>query len=208
MAFAFTSNFLLIISVIYLSLADATAYMFSKPLFTTLVAVVLLGELVTSRRWIATMVGFIGVIIILRPGAANMNPAAMFAILGAFTFAVTNVLNRMLSKTEPTNRIMFYYHLFGVVLFLGPSIWVWRTPVGSEWFFLASLGVLSTAALFCFLKAFAVGEASAVGPAENMRLVYAAIFGYLLFSEIPSILTLIGALIIVGSTYYISRSER
>ncbi len=80
--------------------------------------------------------------------------------------------------------------------------------MGSEWFFLASLGVLSTAALFCFLKAFAVGEASAVGPAENMRLVYAAIFGYLLFSEIPSILTLIGALIIVGSTYYISRSER
>ena len=208
MAFAFTSNFLLIISVIYLSLADATAYMFSKPLFTTLVAVVLLGEVVSSRRGIATVIGFIGVIVILRPGTGNMDPVAIFAILGAFTFAVTNVLNRMLSKTEPTNRIMFYYHLFGVVLFLGPSIWVWHMPMGIEWFFLGSLGILSTAALFCFLKAFAVGEASAVGPAENMRLVYAAIFGYLLFSEIPSIWTIIGALIIVGSTYYISRPER
>lgn len=207
MVFAFTSNFLLIISVIYLSLADATAYMFSKPLFTTLVAVILLGEVVKTQRWIATAVGFGGVLIILRPGSASMDLTAILAILSALTFAITNVLNRMLSKTEPTNRIMFYYHLFGVALFLGPTIWVWQMPIGKEWFLLASLGVLSTAALFCFLRAFAVGEASAVGPAENMRLVYAAFFGFFLFSEIPSIWTLLGATIIIVSTYYISRQN-
>ena len=207
MVFAFTSNFLLIISVIYLSLADATAYMFSKPLFTTLVAVILLGEVVKTHRWIATAVGFGGVLIILRPGSASMDLTAILAILSALTFAITNVLNRMLSKTEPTNRIMFYYHLFGVALFLGPTIWVWQMPIGKEWFLLTSLGVLSTAALFCFLRAFAVGEASAVGPAENMRLVYAALFGFFLFSEIPSILTILGATIIIASTYYISRQN-
>ena len=207
MVFAFTSNFLLIISIIYLSLADATAYMFSKPLFTTLVAVILLGEVVRTRRWIATAVGFGGVLIILRPGSASMDLTAILAILSALTFAITNVLNRMLSKTEPTNRIMFYYHLFGVVLFLGPTIWVWQTPIGKEWFLLTSLGVLSTAALFCFLRAFAVGEASAVGPAENMRLVYAAFFGFFFFSEIPSIWTILGATIIIASTYYISRQN-
>ena len=207
MVFAFTSNFLLIISVIYLSLADATAYMFSKPLFTTLVAVILLGEVVKTHRWIATAVGFGGVLIILSPGSASMDLTAILAILSALTFAITNVLNRMLSKTEPTNRIMFYYHLFGVALFLGPTIWVWQMPIGKEWFLLTSLGVLSTAALFCFLRAFAVGEASAVGPAENMRLVYAALFGFFLFSEIPSILTILGATIIIASTYYISRQN-
>jgi drug/metabolite transporter (DMT)-like permease len=207
MVFAFTSNFLLIISVIYLSLADATAYMFSKPLFTTLVAVILLGEVVKTHRWIATAVGFGGVLIILRPGSASTDLTAILAILSALTFAITNVLNRMLSKTEPTNRIMFYYHLFGVALFLGPAIWVWQMPIGKEWFLLTSLGVLSTAALFCFLRAFAVGEASAVGPAENMRLVYAALFGFFLFSEIPSIWTILGATIIIASTYYISRQN-
>ena len=207
MVFAFTSNFLLIISVIYLSLADATAYMFSKPLFTTLVAVILLGEVVKTHRWIATAVGFGGVLIILRPGSASTDLTAILAILSALTFAITNVLNRMLSKTEPTNRIMFYYHLFGVALFLGPTIWVWQMPIGKEWFLLTSLGVLSTAALFCFLRAFAVGEASAVGPAENMRLVYAALFGFFLFSEIPSIWTILGATIIIASTYYISRQN-
>ena len=207
MVFAFTSNFLLIISVIYLSLADATAYMFSKPLFTTLVAVVLLKEVVKTHRWIATAVGFGGVLIILRPGSASMDLTAILAILSALTFAITNVLNRMLSKTEPANRIMFYYHLFGVVLFLGPTIWVWQMPIGKEWFLLASLGVLSTAALFCFLRAFAIGEASAVGPAENMRLVYAALFGFFLFSEIPSIWTILGATIIIASTYYLSRQN-
>ena len=207
MVFAFTSNFLLIISVIYLSLADATAYMFSKPLFTTLVAVILLGEVVKTHRWIATAVGFGGVLIILRPGFASTDLTAILAILSALTFAITNVLNRMLSKTEPTNRIMFYYHLFGVALFLGPTIWVWQMPIGKEWFLLTSLGVLSTAALFCFLRAFAVGEASAVGPAENMRLVYAALFGFFLFSEIPSISTILGATIIIASTYYISRQN-
>ena len=207
MVFAFTSNFLLIISVIYMSLADATAYMFSKPLFTTLVAVILLGEVVKTHRWIATAVGFGGVLIILSPGSASMDLTAILAILSALTFAITNVLNRMLSKTEPTNRIMFYYHLFGVALFLGPTIWVWQMPIGKEWFLLTSLGVLSTAALFCFLRAFAVGEASAVGPAENMRLVYAALFGFFLFSEIPSIWTILGATIIIASTYYISRQN-
>ena len=207
MVFAFTSNFLLIISVIYLSLADATAYMFSKPLFTTLVAVILLGEVVKTHRWIATAVGFGGVLIILRPGSASTDLTSILAILSALTFAITNVLNRMLSKTEPTNRIMFYYHLFGVALFLGPTIWVWQMPIGKEWFLLTSLGVLSTAALFCFLRAFAVGEASAVGPAENMRLVYAALFGFFLFSEIPSIWTILGATIIIASTYYISRQN-
>ena len=207
MVFAFTSNFLLIVSVIYLSLADATAYMFSKPLFTTLVAVILLGEVVNSRRWIATAVGFGGVLIILKPGTANMDLTAIVAILSALTFAITNVLNRILSKTEPTNRIMFYYHLFGVALFLGPSIWVWEMPIGKDWFFLTSLGVLNTAALFCFLRAFAVGEASAVGPAENMRLVYAALFGFFLFSESLSIRTILGATIIIASTFYISRQN-
>ena len=207
MVFAFTSNFLLIISVIYMSLADATAYMFSKPLFTTLVAVILLGEVVKTHRWIATAVGFGGVLIILRPGSASTDLTSILAILSALTFAITNVLNRMLSKTEPTNRIMFYYHLFGVALFLGPTIWVWQMPIGKEWFLLTSLGVLSTAALFCFLRAFAVGEASAVGPAENMRLVYAALFGFFLFSEIPSIWTILGATIIIASTYYISRQN-
>lgn len=207
MGLAFAAQLGIFITVIHMPLADATAFMFSKPLFTTVVAVFMLREVVSGRRWGATLVGFIGVLVLVRPGAEAINPIALVAVASAMTFAVANVLIRKMSVTEPTGRILFYYHVGGVILFAGPAGYVWTMPVGLEWLLLISIGGLTTIGIFCFMRAFTVGEANAVGPAENLRLIYAAIFGYLLFSEIPSIWTAIGATIIVASTVYIARVE-
>lgn len=207
MGLAFAAQLGIFITVIHMPLADATAFMFSKPLFTTVVAVFMLHEVVSGRRWGATIIGFIGVLVLVRPGAEAINPIALVAVASAMTFAIANVLIRKMSTTEPTGRILFYYHIGGVLLFAGPAAYVWTMPLGIEWVLLISIGGLTTIGIFCFMRAFTVGEANAVGPAENLRLIYAAFFGYLLFAEIPSVWTAIGATIIVASTVYIARVE-
>ena len=207
MGCAFAAQLMVIVSVIYLPLADATAFMFSKPIFTTVVAVILLRELVSARRWIATLTGFAGVLVMLRPGSGGVDVIAIVAVAAALTFSIANVLIRILARTEPTKRILFYYHVGGVALFTGPAAWVWSGPVGIEWLLLACVGGLTTAGMVCFVQAFSVGEANAVGPAENMRLIYAVLFGFLLFSEVPSAWSVAGVLIIAGSTFYIARDE-
>ncbi len=195
------------LSVIHLHLADATAISFSRPLFTTIVAVFLLSELVSRKRWIATGIGFIGVVIMVRPGHAGYDPIALIAVGAAMTFAVANVLIRLMSSTEPPNRILFYYHLGGTLVFLGPTIWLWVRPVGVEWLLLAAIGALTTIGMIGFVRGFSAGEANAVGPMEYVRLIYAALLGYYIFAEVPDLWTAVGATIIVGSTLYIARDE-
>jgi len=195
------------ITVINIPLADATAIFFSKPLFTTIIAVFLVSEIVSKRRWSATAIGFLGVIIMVRPGSGSMNLIALVGVAAALTFAIANVLIRVLSKTEPPNRILFYYHIGGIIVFTGPAIFVWQTPIGIEWVLLISVAVLTTIGMTCFVQAFSIGEANAVGPIEYVRLIYAAIFGYLVFSEIPSLWTGVGAILIIASAIYIARDE-
>ncbi len=194
-------------AVVHLLLADATAIQFSRPLFMTLLAVFLLGEAVGWRRWAATAAGFGGVIIMVRPGHAGLDVAWIVALATALIFAVAMILIRKLAQTEPTTRILFYYYLTGLVLFVAPAIWVWRTPVGVEWLLLVSIGVFTTAAMVCFVRGLAAGEASIVEPMEYTRLIYAVFFGYFLFAEVPVIWTWIGAAVIIASALYIARRE-
>ncbi len=204
---ACTAQLGVLYSVIYLMLADATAISFSRPLFTTMVAVFLLGEVVGWRRWAATAIGFIGVVVMVRPGHAAFDPIALVAVFAACIFAIANVLIRVLSKTEPPNRILFYYHIGGALIFAGPAAFVWITPVGVEWVLLFMIGVLTTIGMIGFVRGFSAGEASVVGPMEYTRLIYAGVLGYTLFAEIPDIWTGVGALIIVASVLYVARSD-
>jgi drug/metabolite transporter (DMT)-like permease len=204
---AYIAQLCIFVAVIYMPLADATALSFSKPLFTTIVAVIILSELVERTRWIATGVGFIGVLVMIRPGSGTIDPVAFLAILSALTFACGNVLIRVLARTEPTARILFYYHSGGLVIGFLTVVWVWKTPVGLEWLLLIIIGAVTTAGMTCYVRAFSVGEASAVGPSEYIRLIYAAIFGYFIFNETPDFWTITGAIIIVGAALFIARDE-
>lgn len=194
-------------SVVHLLLADATAITFSRPLFTTVIAVFLIGEVVGWRRWAATAVGFVGVVIMVRPGQAGFDSVAVIAVVSACIFAFANVLIRRMSTTEPPNRILFYYHLGGIFVFTGPAALYWVTPTGLQWPLLLMIGVLTTIGMIGFVRAFSAAEASLVGPIEYTRLIYAGLFGYYIFAEIPDIWTGVGALVIITSTVYIARRE-
>lgn len=194
-------------SVIHLSLADATAISFSRPLFATIFAIFLLKELVSKRRWSATIVGFGGVIIMVRPGLDGFDPVALIAVGAALTFSIANVMIRMMSTTEPPNRILFYYHLGGTIIFAIPTAMFWTQPVGIEWLLLVAIGVLTTIGMIGFVRAFSEGEMNAVGPMEYIRLVYAALLGFFLFGEVPDLWTYLGTAFIVGSALYIARDE-
>lgn len=194
-------------AVVYLPLADATALAFSRILFTTIVAVIVLREVVSGGRWTATFAGFVGVIIMVRPGG-EIDPIALVAIGGACTFAVANVMIRLMSTTEPPNRILFYYQAGGILVFLPPTVLLWQTPPDLiSWLMALAIGVLTAVGMIGFIRGFAVGEASVIGPTEYIRLIFAAGFGLLIFGEVPDGWTIAGALIIVACTSFIARME-
>jgi len=193
--------------VVYLPLADATALAFSRILFTTVVAVLVLREIVSGSRWSATVTGFVGVVVMVRPGG-EIDPIVFVAIGAACTFAIANVLIRIMSSTEPPNRILFYYQAGGILVFLPPTIFLWQTPPDLfSWLMTLAIGFLTTVGMIGFIRGFVVGEASVIGPTEYIRLIFAAGFGFLIFGEIPDVWTVVGALIIVGSTSFIAQME-
>jgi drug/metabolite transporter (DMT)-like permease len=187
-------------------LADAIAITFTRPLFLILLAVIFLGEVVRWRRWMATLVGFAGVIVMVQANA-DLGIVTGVALFGAFMIALVSVFLKKLSATEAPTTIMFYFGVIGTLVAAIPASQVWVTPS------LEMLGVLAVAATvgsagnYCIIKAFSHGEATAVAPFDYTRLIFAGIFGYLAFGEIPTSNMIIGAGIIVASSLYIVHRE-
>lgn len=192
-------------SVVHLPLADATALAFSRPLFMVVLAVLFLHEVVRWRRWTATAIGFLGVLIMARPGLEEINTGLMAAITGAFFVAVVNVLIKSLAMTERPVTILFYFGVLSSTMALGPALWVWQTPAPLEFAVLVFIGVSGALGQYLTIRAFRIADATAVDPFDYVRLLYAALFGFLFFAELPDVFTVIGAAIIVGSTWYIAR---
>jgi len=191
----------------HMYVADVTAINFVRPLFIALLAVVFLGEQVDARRWIATAIGFGGVVVMARPGggigSAALAAVASTALLGAAMVSVARY-----ADTETPLRFVFYYHAGGALVFLAPVYFVWRAPSAAQWALFLALALFSVLAQTCAVRAYAVGEASVVGPVDYLRLIFAALIGYALFGEVPGAATWIGAAIIVASALYVARRGR
>jgi len=190
-----------------LPIADAVALNFTTPLFVTLTAALLLHEKVGPRRLGATLVGFLGVIVILRPGMQEMSLAMTLPILSAFFVSLTAVLVKTLTRTERAEVIVFYMNVLLTPLSLIPALFVWSWPSLYGLAIVAAVGAMGTVAHVCFTRAYALADASAVMPADYFRLPFTAVLAYFLFSEIPDVWTLIGAGIIACSVLYIVRRE-
>lgn len=190
-----------------LPLAAYTALSFTKPLFATVLAVIILGETVRWRRWGATAVGFGGVLVMMRPGAEAFDPAALFALGDALSIALLITLIKRVSAGEHPLAMLFYFGLFSVPLAAIPTAFVWRTPDLEQALILVAIGALGAVAQGCFICAFRAGEASAVAPFDYLRLLFAGIAGYVVFAELPDGWMLAGAAVIVASTLYIARRE-
>ena len=192
----------------HLPLATVTALGFTQPLFTIVLAVLLLSEPVRWRRWAATVVGFLGVVIMLRPGTAAFDPVLFAPLTMAFCIAVAVVLVKKLPPTESHTAMLVYFCLASFLLALVPAILHWRDPTWTEWALLAGVGVLGMISQACILRAYRAGEATFVAPFDYSKLLLATLVGYLFFAELPDAWTWSGAAVIILSTYYIVWRER
>lgn len=186
-------------------LAEATALNFTAPLFTTFIAAWVLKERIEFARWGATVIGFVGVLIILRPGFAELPLVALLPIFGAFLLAWWFIGVKRLSATESTATITLYQTIWAALVLTLIAVPIWVTPSLTMLGYSAAMGVLGTTGILCTSKAFSMAEASAVAPLDYLRLPFIALIGYLAFGEVPDWVSIVGAVIITGSAIYIVR---
>ncbi len=190
----------------YLPLATVMALFFSFPIFVTALSVPILGEKVGARRWAAVLVGFLGVVVITQPGSALEWP--MLYVLGAsLSWAVVAILSRKLGKTESTGTMVFYALASFVAVMALPIYWVWTPPSTQDLVLIGLAALVGVSAQMCLIRAYAIAEPSVIGPFEYTGLVWAALFGYVIWGDVPDAFTLCGALIIAASGLYIIQRE-
>jgi len=194
-------------AVTVLPLADATALSFTSPLFATVLAVVVLSEVVRARRWIALGMGFVGAVIILRPGAHPIGWAEVAVLFSALMMAASATIIKRLSDTESPNAIVMYMTIYLTPMSFLPALLVWKTPSWEMLGWLFVMGVIATLAHQCLTRSFAIADASAVLPFDFTRLLFAALIGYVVFDQVPDIWIGIGAAVIVASSVYIAHRE-
>jgi drug/metabolite transporter (DMT)-like permease len=194
-------------AVIYLPLADATAIFFAKSFFVTILAVFILGETVGVYRWSAVLVGFLGVMIMLQPGTDNYSVYGLLSLAGAAGAAAVMILLRLLSRIDSPDTIMTYGALgVGVVMIL-PGIYFWQEPTALEWLLLIAVGVVSYFAQKCNIFAYKHGEASLLASLDYVRLLWATLFGFLIFQQFPGGSIWLGATIVIGAAIFMIYRE-
>ncbi len=200
-----TGMFCMFWSVTHMPLADATAIAFSRPLFMIVLALIFLGEVVGRRRGFATVAGFIGILIMTRPFTEGFDPTALIAATGALFAALAVIAIKKLTLTEPIMTIMFYYTLWTTVIAAIPAALVWQTPSLQEMGVLTIIGILGVVGQTAMTQGFKLGEATFVIPFDYLRLIYAGLYGIALFNEVPAMVSMAGAVVIVASSLYILR---
>ena len=195
-------------AVSVLPLATAITLSFAQVFFVVFLAMWFLGEPVGGHRIGAVIVGFAGVIVVMRPGVEGFTTLyALIPLTGAIGAAVAVIAVRRLSQTERTATLLAYQAMFVGLLAGVPLFWVWMTPDLQGLLLLLTMGGLAAAGQWAGVKALRLGEASIIGNIQYTQLIYAAILGYALFGEIQDSATMIGAAIIVGSAIYLVRRD-
>ncbi|MEM7057960.1 MAG: DMT family transporter [Pseudomonadota bacterium] len=207
--FAFLAMVLGFSSLIHLGLAETIIISFSKAFFTTLLAIFLLNEIVRRSRWVALVLGFAGVLVVVWPEQGQSVGIWHLAAMGsAICVAVVTVYVRILAQVDKPVSILTYQALGVGILMLPFAIWNWQAPTIYEWGLLACIGALSVVAQYLNILAMKYGEASAIAPLEYTLLVFGTALGWWLFTEWPDLQDWIGAAIIVGSAIYVLGRER
>jgi drug/metabolite transporter (DMT)-like permease len=192
----------------FLPIAEASATGFVAPLFVTALSIIFLGEKVGLRRWIATGVGLVGVLIILRPGTGAFHPAAFFPLVSALAWACTLIMTRMMSGTERAITTMTYSSIAGLLILSALVPFVWVTPTWHDIAFGIFIGVASTAGQWIVVLAFRYADASVLAPFSYTQLLWVSVLGFLIFGEVPDVYTVTGAAFIVASGLYTAHRER
>ena len=208
-AFMYLAIFLWFFAAARMPVAEFFALQFATPLFTIAFAIMFLREKSDWASWLATLTGFFGVLIVLRPGILSVSMASIAAIGCAGSYASVNTVIKNLSKTFSTVVIVFYANLLLIVISLPMAIMEWHTPSIEDVPTIIGISVLSTFGYSAVTKAIGLAPARVVQPVNFLRMPVGAAFGWVLFSEFPDIWTWIGAVIIFcAATYVVQRGSR
>jgi len=183
-------------AIAHLRLADAVLLNYSIPLFMPLVENVWLGEPFPRRLWWPIGLGFLGIVLILKPGIGVFRPAALVAVASALFASVAQVGIRRLTRTEPIARIVFYFAALATLISAAPLPLAWTPPAGRTWLVVLALGVSATLAQLTLTRAYAYAPAARVGPFIYTAVVFAAGLDWLLWDVLPDRLAVLGALVV------------
>ena len=204
----FTAQAAWVYGIGHLPLAEVTALEFTTPLWTALMAILLIGENINRHRAVAIGLGLAGVLIILRPGAAAISPAALVVLGAAFCYAASAVMVKVLTRSDSALMIVFYMQLIQLPLGLVPALFDWTQPGWADAPWLIVLGITALSAHYCLARALTLGDATIVAPIDFLRLPGIAIVGFLVYAETLEIWVALGALLIAGGNYYSIYCER
>jgi drug/metabolite transporter (DMT)-like permease len=194
-------------AIVNLPLAQAISLSYSTPLFVTIGAVLVLGEVVRARRWTAVLVGFLGVLVIVRPGGEGFSLGTLVALLAAAMSASVAISIKFLSRTEKPDAIVLYTTLLWIPMSLVPALFFWEWPRGITWLWIVLAGFFGTAGHMLWTRALKLADASLLTPISFVQVAIVAVYGYFLFGEVLDRWTLLGAGIIFASNIYIARRE-
>ncbi|MGE0717799.1 MAG: DMT family transporter [Alphaproteobacteria bacterium] len=194
-------------SIAHLPLATSTALSFTAPMFTTVLAIFMLGEQVRLRRWSAIVAGFIGALVILRPGWTPLDAGMVAALISALSSAVNTIVIKQLSRTEPPNAIVTWMALYYTPFIFVIALFVWEWPDPDMWPLIVLTGVLGSLGHMTMTRAFAAADTTVVLTFDYARLPFSALLGLAFFSEWLDGYTVIGGLIIGAAGIYIVHRE-
>ncbi len=207
-AFLFGATFSFFTSIAHIGLAQATAIFDVNPLVVTVLAFLVLKERAGPRRIIGIIAGLVGALIIIRPGTEIFSPYAALPLLGACCYASYVISTRFLGRDENSLTSLLYTTLIGTVVASALVPTVWQMPAPTDAGLMLVMGVIGGTGQYFLIRAFTLSEAAVVAPFTYVGLIFAVIFGYLFFAEIPDAMTFLGALVIVGSGLYVWHRER
>ena len=190
-----------------LPLATVVSITFAAPIFTTIMSIFLLSEKVGLYRWMAVIVGFIGILVISEPGFSSMNLYYLYPIVFCLGLSYVAIAIKQLSSSEPVWLISFYFSLSIMIFSFFTIPQGWLLPSVKDLFLLSTLGILGGLANLWLTQSYKYSEVSLVTPLKYLALVFAIIFGYFIWNEVPTIKTLMGAFLVIASSFIIFRRE-
>lgn len=193
----------------YLQLDEAIALVFSTPFFVAALSGPMLGEWVRWRRWTAIAVGFVGVLVVVRPGQGTFQPAALFSLSAALCYALYSIITRILARTDPNDTTLFYSNIVGAVALLPVVPFVWMTPTDPLVIALmVASGAMGSCGHYLLIAAHRLAPATVLSPFIYTEIVLVTVSGFLVFGDVPNRWTLTGAGIVVASGLYLLYRER
>jgi drug/metabolite transporter (DMT)-like permease len=205
--FAFGAMVLLFYALARMPIADVYALQYTIPLFTILLAVVVLKQHADIHSWGACLVGFIGTLIVMRPGIVEITLASAAALSTAFMHAGNNTAIKVLARKDNPEVITLWTNIGMLPLALIPTLFLWMTPTLEQWPLVLGIGLVSSLGGYCFTRAVSSADARIVQPFQFSRMIFATAIGWIMFSELPDVWTWVGAAVIFAASYYVVYRE-